>query len=547
MGKDSSTSQLRRRVQRTARPRPPAAARGATANAANEAAARGATASAAHEGSGAAGLDAAGLWAHVWDCVEGGGVFGGACSSAAASGSYATAKDDATEQIGLDGSHADQSFGRKRIVGKQPPILAIELYRTRLTYKQPPPFAFLVHQGRSSLGHYDTLGVQRTATPAQIHAAYRRRALATHPDKGGSPEDFRRVVAAFEELADPSRRAAYDRRLTMFGRSDGGSADTSSGLASWSEDAQTANKKRPMEPQDAQSYFAQARVALASLLLVSGEATWSTALAELPELSLEALKHLLQGSASAMPPREPDPAAAEASGGSKAGGGGQMPSCISQHKSGYKVTLAWSTLQVCTDYTKCLDQAIDWQIALQWMRNLAEARMKRHRNAKPLTQEELIMVLNAEPTLELTFTVFVTAGGGKGKRISAPPVQDLALALEFNELFSAALVTGMPALQKAKREAGKEALQSKKILKARRQKLLVQVTKEIHSRFGPSRSTTAADESVQQASKKSKCNENAERSAKPMPPDQESRMVLWRPSLRINGKTPPDFCCWSYW
>lgn len=224
-----------------------------------------------------------------------------------------------------------------------------------------------------------------------------------------------------------------------------------------------------------------------------------------------------------------------------------MPSCISQHKSGYKVTLAWSTLQVCTDYTKCLDQAIDWQIALQWMRSLAEARMKRHRNAKPLTQEELLMVIHAEPSLELTFTVFVIAGGSKGKKVSAPPVQNLALALEFNDLFSAALATGMPALQKAKCQAGKEASQNKKLLKARRQKLLVLVAKEINSRFGLSRSTTAADESVQQASKKSRCGDAADRPAKSMPPAQETQIVLWRPSSRINGKTPPDFCCWSYW
>lgn len=538
-GKDSSTSQLRHRVQRTARPRPPAAARSAAARVASK-------------DESAAGLDSAGLWAHVWDCVEGTGTFGGACSSAdaAAPGSWAAASDDAAEQVGIGDGHADQSLTRKRIVGKQPPVLALELYRTRLTYKQPPPFAFLVHQcaGRSVLGYYDTLGVQRTATSAQIHAAYRRQALATHPDKGGSPEDFRRVVAAFEELSDPSRRAAYDRRLEMFGRSDGGSVGSSSSSTSRSEDAPPANKKRPMEPQDAQSYFAQARVALFSLIMASGEATWPTALAELPELSLEALKHILQGSASAMPPREAVPEAAAARSGSKAGSGGQMPSCISQHKNGYKVTLAWSMLQVCTDYTKSLDQAIDWQIALQWMRNLAEARMKRHRNAKVLTQEELLMVLHAEPSLDLTFTIFVIAGGGKGKKVAAPPVQDLALALEFSSLFSAALAAGMPALQKAKCQAGKEALQSKKMLKVRRQKLLAQVTKEIDSRFRMSGSTAAADTSVKQASKKSKRGETAKKPSNTMPSAQEeSRIVLWRPSLRINGKTPPDFCCWSYW
>ena len=37
---------------------------------------------------------------------------------------------------------------------------------------------------------YTVLGVSRHATDAQIRAAYRLRALATHPDKGGNEEEF---------------------------------------------------------------------------------------------------------------------------------------------------------------------------------------------------------------------------------------------------------------------------------------------------------------------------------------------------------------------
>lgn len=39
-----------------------------------------------------------------------------------------------------------------------------------------------------------------SATDNEIQSAYRRRALSTHPDKGGSPEAFRAVVFAFETL-----------------------------------------------------------------------------------------------------------------------------------------------------------------------------------------------------------------------------------------------------------------------------------------------------------------------------------------------------------
>ena len=47
-----------------------------------------------------------------------------------------------------------------------------------------------------------TVGIIRppSATDSEIRSAYRRRALSTHPDKGGSPEAFRAVVFAFETL-----------------------------------------------------------------------------------------------------------------------------------------------------------------------------------------------------------------------------------------------------------------------------------------------------------------------------------------------------------
>ena len=39
--------------------------------------------------------------------------------------------------------------------------------------------------------------------------AYRRQALRTHPDKGGSAEAFRRVLHAFEVLSSSRARAKY--------------------------------------------------------------------------------------------------------------------------------------------------------------------------------------------------------------------------------------------------------------------------------------------------------------------------------------------------
>eukprot|EP00929_Paragymnodinium_shiwhaense_P045074 TRINITY_DN23072_c0_g2_i1.p1 TRINITY_DN23072_c0_g2~~TRINITY_DN23072_c0_g2_i1.p1 ORF type:complete len:514 (+),score=104.82 TRINITY_DN23072_c0_g2_i1:86-1627(+) len=61
--------------------------------------------------------------------------------------------------------------------------------------------------------HYDVLGLARTASAPDVRAAFRQRALVSHPDKGGEPERFRRIMEAFEVLYDETKRAHYDRML----------------------------------------------------------------------------------------------------------------------------------------------------------------------------------------------------------------------------------------------------------------------------------------------------------------------------------------------
>ena len=65
---------------------------------------------------------------------------------------------------------------------------------------------------------YAVLGVERTATPSVIRAAYRDLVARYHPDKhSGNPleglaaEKMAEINRAYEILSDPKRRAAYDR------------------------------------------------------------------------------------------------------------------------------------------------------------------------------------------------------------------------------------------------------------------------------------------------------------------------------------------------
>lgn len=57
---------------------------------------------------------------------------------------------------------------------------------------------------------YAILGVDPAATSSEIRQAYRKLALAKHPDRGGDPAEFARVTKAYEVLSDSKARAKYD-------------------------------------------------------------------------------------------------------------------------------------------------------------------------------------------------------------------------------------------------------------------------------------------------------------------------------------------------
>ena len=67
-----------------------------------------------------------------------------------------------------------------------------------------------VEPPRCGRAAHDALrGVPRDADAQAIKQAYRKQALANHPDKGGDPEKFKQVSEAREVLLDPQRRARY--------------------------------------------------------------------------------------------------------------------------------------------------------------------------------------------------------------------------------------------------------------------------------------------------------------------------------------------------
>jgi hypothetical protein len=63
--------------------------------------------------------------------------------------------------------------------------------------------------------HYKVLGLEVSATAAEIRTSYRELSKRHHPDRGGDPESFARVTTSYGVLSDPQARDMYDveRRL----------------------------------------------------------------------------------------------------------------------------------------------------------------------------------------------------------------------------------------------------------------------------------------------------------------------------------------------
>jgi molecular chaperone DnaJ len=63
--------------------------------------------------------------------------------------------------------------------------------------------------------YYESLSIERTASDGDIKAAFRKQAMACHPDRHPGDKDaehrFKEINEAYEVLKDPDKRAAYDR------------------------------------------------------------------------------------------------------------------------------------------------------------------------------------------------------------------------------------------------------------------------------------------------------------------------------------------------
>jgi len=64
------------------------------------------------------------------------------------------------------------------------------------------------------MNHYETLGVDRSATADEIKKSYKRLASKHHPDRpGGNTQEFQKIQAAYDILSDDQKREMHNMEL----------------------------------------------------------------------------------------------------------------------------------------------------------------------------------------------------------------------------------------------------------------------------------------------------------------------------------------------
>mmetsp|Transcript_128107 Transcript_128107/g.304146 ORF Transcript_128107/g.304146 Transcript_128107/m.304146 type:complete len:629 (+) Transcript_128107:52-1938(+) len=287
---------------------------------------------------------------------------------------------------------------------------------------EAPDTAAAAGRSRNDLeSHYRELELQPGASLREINVAYRRRALQTHPDKGGSSALFGQVQAAYMALRESLRKAEEETSLT--------------------------------ECSDR----------LFAALLLRGECPAD----ELKLYKVEVLKKFrskLQGMSKQAPLEDAEPEETSSKG-------------LSRQRTGYSVDVSWRSFRMRATHIPTLEHALAIHVAAMNTRQRALARCTKyleHRKSAtggtaglkkpaeevhPLDRQEL-EALMAEASWTFQFASDVHGIPGKKIRVMSPWTPSLATALEFRGLIYAAIDAGNTTrIAALKKQMAKEAAQ----------------------------------------------------------------------------------------
>ena len=104
-------------------------------------------------------------------------------------------------------NRATKQFSRARqptVVIEEPPkpvdVPLLEDSKEKAEEAPPPPAP--VPNVNEKEQAYEDLGIPPTASKKDIRNAYLKMAMLHHPDKGGDPEVFKRIKAAYDKLTE---------------------------------------------------------------------------------------------------------------------------------------------------------------------------------------------------------------------------------------------------------------------------------------------------------------------------------------------------------
>jgi hypothetical protein len=207
---------------------------------------------------------------------------------------------------------------------------------------------------------------------------------------------------------------------------------------------------------------------------------------------------------------------------------------VQRNSNGYRVVTSWAQLSISTVYTDSLAQAIDWQIALAWLRSTAQARLEDCIGlaSDPLMEDELVEAMAAEPAMELSFKAMIV--GRDGNKLQTTAIPCLAKALQFKDRLHVAAAHSVKRLEQTAAKVEVEAAEYRKKASKQKDQLLAACSKELEKRACAACGKT----------KGSKCTAPLKRpsSAQPVlrrPAASEFITSYFKPTHRIRSKSSP--------